>query len=114
MNRVRIDGPHPIDVTAIPGGAELDVTAIVRATLAYAVDRLSDDRDLYDDLQAVAETAPASGHAPGWLPMEQLVAELMRGATTDLLIYGDKVRDLIDALNDTVRPKAVPTQRRTA
>jgi hypothetical protein len=113
-NRVRIDGPHPIDVTAIPGGIELDVTAIIRATLTYAVDRLTDDRDLYDDLQTVAETAPTPGHAPERLPMEQLIEELMRGASTDVKVYGSSARQLADALHDAAYPKALPGQRGAA
>ncbi|MFJ4847596.1 hypothetical protein [Streptomyces sp. NPDC088733] len=112
--RVRIDGPHPIDVTAIPGGVELDVAAIVHATLAYAVDRLTDDRDLYDELQAVAETAPTPGHAPERLPLERLVAELMRGASTEVKVYGSSLRQLVAALHQAAFPKPVPGQIRRA
>lgn len=115
-DRTRIDGPTPIYVRTIPGGAQLECDGLRKQIVEDVLAALLDPSDtgLWDRLHELAELTPETAAAlpEGRLPYEELVAELAERSSYRVPVYGrDGVLKLTRALRAAVAPKAVPTQR---
>lgn len=113
-DRARIDGPTPIYVRAIPGGAQLELEGLRQQIVEDVLTALLEPSDtgLWDRLHEVAELTPETPLAEGHLPYEELVADLAKRSSSRVSLYGrDAVLKLTRLLRAAVAPKAVPTQR---
>jgi hypothetical protein len=107
-----VTGPHPIHITAIPGGANLDITAYLRNAIHDALDLLTGE--LLEDFDRAVEQTPCDPHKverPEDLPFERLVNTLVERVGAPLPVYGQQVAKLADALHQIARPKGLPGQR---
>jgi len=107
-----IDGPLPVGVIAIPGGAALSLNAFAAAVIGDVLDALLNEQDtsLWDRLHELADTT-APPTPEGRLPYEELVADLADRASSQVPMYGGAALELTRRLREAVAPKAVPTQR---
>lgn len=82
-----VDGPIPVHVRTIPGGAQLDLTALTRLVVGDVLDALleGDDTTLWDLLHEVA--APSTGAAER-LDREELEQQLVERASSRVPLYG--------------------------
>lgn len=112
--RARIDGPTPIYIRPIPGGARLELdglrTQIVEDVLAALLDPA--DTGLWDRLHEVAELTPETPLPEGHLPYEELVAALAERCSYRVPLYGANVLRLAERLRAIDAPKPVAAQRR--
>jgi hypothetical protein len=115
-DRTRIDGPTPIHIRAIPGGAQLELDGLRRQIVEDALAALlsGEDTTLWDRLHEVAELTPetvARERERGRLPYEELVAELAERSSYRVTLYGR--RPLLE-LARVLRTLAIrlPGQRR--
>ena len=106
-----IDGPIPVGVIAIPGGAALSLSTFARLVIEDTLDALLDPEDtaLWDRLHELADTVRTPEE--GRLPYEELVADLADRSSSQVPLYGGAVLELTRRLRAAVAPKSVPSQR---
>ncbi|THA82773.1 hypothetical protein [Streptomyces sp. A0592] len=107
-----VDGPIPVHVRTIPGGAQLDLTALTRLVVGDVLDALleGDDTTLWDLLHEVA--APSTGAADR-LDREELEQQLVERASSRVPVYGPQVRRLAASLLKAAR-QHIPARRDAA
>jgi hypothetical protein len=110
-DRTRIDGPTPIHIRAIPGGAQLELDGLRRQIVEDVLTALLDPKDttLWDRL--VEQANPGAGPDELRLPYEELAAELAERSSYRVTLYGR--RPLLE-LARVLRTLAIrlPGQRR--
>ena len=120
MNRIRlilwrifrrpaVTGPYRLYVRRIPTGVMLDLGEYLTAVL----ETLTDNPDLRDLLDEIANDRVMARAHDGWEPEQLLVEQLMTALGSEVPVYGDKVTALADRLRALapVPAVAIPAQR---
>lgn len=109
-----VDGPFRVGVTALPGGAAIDVdhylsTVILR--LAHAA--CEDPEGLVEELQFIGEREHAGPDSHALHERDTAVQQLLDEVTSGegIPVYGRQVEALAAALLRAVRPRLVPVQQ---
>lgn len=112
-----VTGPFRIGVTALPTGAELDLTHYLSTlvlSLAQAADE--DGEGVLDELREIADLDRSAGHqgidSHATHERDELVQQFLDGLSAGSVpVYGEQVLRLAEALRRTVAPRPVPVQR---
>jgi hypothetical protein len=118
----RIEGPFPLTVRPTESGADLDVSRfLVRAVLVQLFADAAEDPEGFGeefaDLHALSQSAQQQGRDSHARHEFDERVDKMCGAFGDgrIDLYATGLRQLRDALNEILAPRAIPQQdRRTA
>ncbi|MCB5168053.1 hypothetical protein LG634_24900 [Streptomyces bambusae] len=116
MSNYPVDGPFRIGVTALPGGAAIDVSHFLHHLilgLAQAADE--DGPALIEELAEIHAMAmsPGGPDSPAVHERDAAVERVLAGLTDDgrIPVYGAQVELFAAALLRTVRPRLLPEQQ---
>lgn len=112
-----VTGPFRIGVTALPTGADLDLSHYLSTlvlSLAQAADE--DGKGVLDELCEIAALDRSAGHqgidSHATHQRDELVQEFLDSLCAGAVpVYGEQVLRLAEALRKTVLPRPVPVQR---